>query len=90
MADIIYNQAKLEEVTNELEGQIKKLNEELETFNQNYEVVKANWSGSEFEKADEKLKEIKSTIETAIADNKQQLVYLKQKNADFAEANSGL
>lgn len=90
MADIIYNQAKLEEVTNELQGQIKKLTEELETFNQNYEVVKANWSGSEFEKADVKLKEIKSTLETAIADNKQQLVYLKQKNADFAEANSGL
>ena len=90
MADIVYNQAKLEEVTNELEGQVKKLQEELEAFNQNYDVVKANWSGSEFETANVKLQEIKTTLETAIADNQQQITYLKQKNADFARATSGL
>ena len=75
---------------NNLENNVAKLREELETFNTNYDVVKANWSGSEFNKADEKLLEIKKTLETAISDNEQQIKYLKQKNADFAETNSGL
>ena len=82
MADLVYNQAKMAETINNLENNLKKLREELETFNTNYDVVKANWSGSEFNKANEKLLEIKKTLE--------QLVYLKQKNADFAEVNSGL
>ena len=90
MADLVYNQARMTENINNLENNVAKLREELETFNTNYDVVKANWSGSEFNKADEKLLEIKKTLETAISDNEQQLVYLKQKNADFAEVNSGL
>ena len=90
MADLVYNQARMTENINNLENNVAKLREELETFNTNYEVVRANWSGDEFDKADEKLKKIKETLETAIADNEQQLVYLKQKNADFAEVNSGL
>ena len=90
MADLVYNENKLSETTDNLDNNIRKLREELETFNTNYEVVRANWSGSEFNKANEKLLEIKKTLETAIADNEQQLVYLKQKNADFAEVNSGL
>ena len=90
MEDLVYNENKLSETTDNLDNNIRKLREELETFNTNYEVVKANWSGSEFNKANEKLLEIKKTLETAIADNEQQLVYLKQKNADFAEVNSGL
>lgn len=90
MEDLVYNENKLSETTDNLDNNIRKLREELETFNTNYEVVRANWSGSEFNKANEKLLEIKKTLETAIADNEQQLVYLKQKNADFAEVNSGL
>ena len=90
MRDLKYNENKLSETTDNLDNNIRKLREELDTFNTNYEVVKANWSGSEFNKANEKLLEIKKTLETAIADNEQQLVYLKQKNADFAEVNSGL
>ncbi len=90
MADLVYNQARMTENINNLENNVAKLREELETFNTNYDVVKANWSGSEFNKADEKLLEIKKTLETAISDNEQQIKYLKQKNADFAETNSGL
>ena len=90
MADLVYDQAKMAETTNNLENNLKKLREELETFNTNYEVVRANWSGDEFNKANDKLLEIKKTLETAIADNEQQLVYLKQKNDEFARANSGL
>lgn len=90
MADLVYSQAGLEDVTNRLDSNLKKLRGELETFNENYDIVKANWSGSEYEKADAKLLEIRKTLETAIADNTQQLAYLNQKNADFAEVNSGL
>lgn len=90
MADLVYSQAGLEDVTNRLDSNLKKLRGELETFNENYDIVKANWSGSEYEKADAKLLEIRKTLETAIADNTQQLVYLNQKNADFAKVNSGL
>ena len=90
MADLVYNQARMTENINNLENNLKKLREELETFNTNQDVVKANWSGSEFNKANEKLLEIKKTLETAISDNEQQIKYLKQKNADFAEVNSGL
>ncbi len=90
MADLVYNQARLAEVTNRLNTNLRKLQEELETFNSNYEVIKANWSGSEFERASEKLLEIRKSLETAIADNNRQLAYLDQKNADFAEVNSGL
>ena len=89
MADLVYNQARMAETTNNLENNLKKLREELDTFNTNYEVVRANWSGDEFDKADEKLKKIKETLETAIADNERQLRYLKQKNADFAEVRAG-
>lgn len=90
MADLVYNQARLAEITNRLNTNLRKLQEELETFNSNYEVIKANWSGSEFERASEKLLEIRKSLETAIADNNRQLAYLDQKNADFAEVNSGL
>ena len=90
MADLVYNQARLAEVTNRLNTNLRKLQEELETFNSNYEVIKANWAGSEFERASEKLLEIRKSLETAIADNNRQLAYLDQKNADFAEVNSGL
>ena len=90
MADLVYSQAGLEEVTNRLDANLRKLRGELETFNQNFDVIKANWSGSEYEKAEAKLLEIRKTLETAIADNNRQLAYLSQKNADFAEVNSGL
>ena len=89
MGDLNYNENKLSETTDNLDNNIRKLREELETFNTNYEVVRANWSGDEFNKASEKLLEIKKTLETAIADNEQQLRYLKQKNADFAEVRAG-
>ena len=90
MADLVYNQAKMAETINNLENNLKKLREELETFNTNYEVVRANWSGDEFDKADEKLKEIRETLETAIADNERQKEYLEGKNDEFASASSRL
>ena len=36
MADLVYNQARMAEITNDLENKLKKLREELETFNTNY------------------------------------------------------
>ena len=90
MTELNYNEEKLTETTNNLDNNIRKLREELDTFNTNYEVVRANWSGSEFNKANEKLLEIKKTLETAIADNEQQKEYLERKNDEFARANSGL
>ena len=87
MADLVYNQAKMAETINNLENNLKKLREELDTFNTNYEVVRTNWSGDDFDKADEKLKKIKETLETAIADNERQKEYLAGQNDEFARAN---
>ena len=41
----------------------------------NFEVVKRNWSGSEFQKAEPKLLQIGKTIDRALADQRQQRNY---------------
>lgn len=90
MADLVYNQAKFEDQIRRLDQNIRKLESELETFNQNYDVVKRNWSGDEFNKAEPKLLEIRKTLETALNDARTQKNYLEGKNADFASQVSGL
>ena len=90
MADLVYSEARFDELINRLDQNIRKIEGELETFEQNYQVVKANWSGSEFEKADQKLLEIKKTLETALSDNRTQKAFLERKNSDFASQTSGL
>ena len=89
MADLVYNQTRFEEQIRRLDQNIRELESELESFNQNYEVVKKNWMGSEFEKAEPKLLEIKKTLETALNDSKTQRNYLDKKNQDFASQLSG-
>lgn len=90
MADLVYSEARFDELIARLDQNIRKIEGELEAFEQNYQVIKANWSGSEFEKADQKLLEIKKTLETALTDNKTQKTFLESKNADFARQTSGL
>lgn len=90
MADLVYNQAKFTENVNQLESVIKKLEGHLESFNQFYEVIRRNWSGTEFNKADVKLGEVRKTLETALEDNRKQKRYLEQKNNEFSEQVSGL
>lgn len=90
MADLVYNQAKFEEQIRRIDQNIKKMESELEEFNQNFDVIKRNWSGDEFNKAEPKLLEIKKTLETALNDSRTQRNYLDTKNQDFASQVSGL
>lgn len=90
MADLSYNQSNFNELISRLDANIKKIEGEIETFNQNFDVIKANWSGDEFDKAEPKLMEIKTTLEKALNDQKSQKNYLETKNSDFAGIVSGL
>ncbi len=90
MADLIYNQSNFNDLISRLNANIKKIEGELETFERNYQIIRANWSGTEFEKANVKLLEIKSTLERALNDQRTQKNYLEQKNINFANQISGL
>ena len=90
MADLIWSEAKLQQMIDLLNRVITKLESKLEDFDKNYEVVKRNWSGTEFQKADVKLLEIRKTLQRAIDDNKQQRQFLMEKNNNFHGIVSGL
>lgn len=90
MADFVYNQANFEDQISKIDQNIKKLESELESFNRNFEIVKRNWSGDEYSKAEPKLLEIRKTLETAISDLRTQRNFLDNKNQDFANQVSGL
>ena len=90
MSDLIYNQAKFDEQLRRIEQNIKKLESEKEAYEQNYEIVRKNWSGSEFEKANPKLVEIGKTLDKALEDQRKQKEYLERKNQDFASQMTGL
>lgn len=90
MSDLFYNQSNFENQIASLQQNIAELEGELEVFNTNFETIKANWSGTEFEKAKEKLMEIGKTLEDAINNNKQQLKFLNEKNSRFAETSTRL
>lgn len=90
MADLVYNQSNFDNLISRLNQNIRKIESELEQFEQNYQIIKANWSGTEFEKANQKLLEIKKTLETALNDSKTQKKFLESKNTDFANQVSGL
>ena len=90
MADLVYNQAKFEDLLSRINQNLKKLNEEKESYNQNFETVRKNWSGTEYEKAEPKLLEIGETIDKAIEDLTTQKRYLEGQNQDFASQDVGL
>ena len=90
MADLVYNQARFNELNSRLDANIRKIEGELENFERNFQIVKANWSGTEFDKAEPKLLEIKTTLERALADQRAQKTYLERKNQDFASQVSGI
>ena len=90
MSDLIWSEAKLTNMISLLDRVIAKLEEELETFEKNYEVIRRNWSGDEFNKAEVKLLEIRKTLEKAINDQRQQRNYLQEKNNNFHGIVTGL
>lgn len=90
MADLVYNQAKFEDLLGRINQNLKKLNEEKETYNQNFDTVRKNWSGTEYEKAEPKLTEIGKAIDKAIEDLTTQKRYLEGQNQDFASQDVGL
>ena len=89
MADLVYDQEKFETQLRRIDQNIKKLESEKETYEQNMEVVRKNWSGDEFNKAEPKLMEIGKTLDKAIEDQKTQKAFLEQKNSQFANQLSG-
>ncbi len=89
MADLIYNQAKFNDQIRRIDNNIHELEGELEEFNKNFDMIRKNWAGTEYNKAEEKLMHIKKTLETALADQRKQRNYLEQKNQDFASEVSG-
>ena len=90
MADLIYNQSNFNDQIRRTDQTIKKLENEKEEFQRNYDIVKRNWSGDEFNKADAKLMEIDKTLDKVIEDQKQQRNYLQEKNDNFASQVTGL
>ena len=90
MADFVWSEAKLGQMTMRLQQNIQKIEEHIEAFDKNYEVIRRNWSGDEFNKADPKLLEIRKTLQTAKDDNEKQLRYLSEKNSNFHGIVSGL
>lgn len=89
MPDLYYNSAKFDELDSRLDANIAKIKQELDEFDRNFELVKKNWSGTEFEKAKPKLLLIKKTIQRALDDQIAQKKYLERKNQDFASRKSG-
>ena len=90
MADLIWSESKLTNMISLLDSVIAKLEEKLDTFDKNHEVIKRNWSGDEFNKAEPKLLEIRKSLVRAIDDNKQQRQYLVEKNNNFHGIVTGL
>ena len=89
MADLIYDQAKFDELIRRIDENIRKLESQKESFEREYEIVKKNWSGTEFNTANEKLLEIEKTLNKSLEDQKRQRNYLSQKNSKFARPASG-
>ncbi len=89
MADLVYDQAKFDELIRRIEENIKKLEGEKAEFEKNYDIIKRNWSGTEFNIQNEKLLEIGRSIDKAISDQRTQKNYLDQKNYRFASQVSG-
>ena len=90
MADLVWSEAKLNNMISLVDRVIAKLESELETFERNFDVIRRNWQGDEYNKAEVKLLEIRKTLETAISDQKQQRQYLVEKNNNFHGIVSGL
>jgi len=89
MADLVYDQAKFDELIRRLDENISKLESEKESFEREYEKVKKNWSGTEFNSANENLLEMEKTLNNSIEAQKKQRNYLYQKNFKFSKQTSG-
>lgn len=90
MADLIWNESKLRQMIERLNQIIIKLEEKLETFNKNFDIIRRNWSGDEYNKAEQRLLAVKKSLETVLDDERRQKLYLTEKNNSFHDIVSGL
>ena len=90
MAEFVWNQQNLSEQIQRLKQNRSKLQGNLDEYEKQREVVKRNWSGDEFEKADVKMIEAIKTCRDTIDQLDQQIKYLENKNNNFSEIVSGL
>lgn len=90
MSELIWSEAKLTNMISLLDRVIAKLEGEREQFGKLRDIVRRNWSGNEFNKADQKFEEIDKTLDVAITDQKKQRNYLIEKNNNFHGIVTGL
>ena len=76
MADLVYSQRNFEDLLGRINDNIKELDNELGMFESAFEVVRKNWSGSEYAKAEVKFLEIEKTLKTVLDDQIKQRDYL--------------
>ena len=89
MADLEYNQRNFEDLLNRINNNIKNLEEEQGMFQSAFDVVRRNWSGSEYNKAEVKLLQIEKTLKEVLEGQRKQRDYLSGQNDAFASQRTG-
>lgn len=87
--DFSWNGRNFEQLINDLDQNIRELMTERAEFGKYHEVVKRNWFGDEFQKAEVKLDEIDKSLDKIIKDQTTQRNDLQQRNEDFASTSTG-
>lgn len=90
MDDFSYSQRNFEDLLGRINNNIKELENELEMFESAFGIVRENWSGSEYAKAEVKFLEIEKTLKTVLDDQIKQRNYLAGQNDAFASQATGL
>ena len=86
---IRYSQSNFENQLRELVQNLKELDFERENYIRNYNIIKKNWSGNEFNKADVHFMKMKNILDTVITDLTNQKNSLERRNQEFIRANGG-
>lgn len=86
---IRYSQSNFENQLRELVQNLKELDFERENYIRNYNIIKKNWSGNEFNKADVHFIKMKNILDTVITDLTNQKNSLEKRNQEFIKANGG-
>lgn len=86
---IRYTERNFEEQLRDLNQNLGELNNEREAYQKYFDIVKKNWSGTEYtNKAEPKLLAIDTTLDRIINDLTSQKRYLEEKNQGFIRENS--
>ena len=87
--EIRYNQRNFEEQLRDLNQNLKELNYERDIYQKNFDIVKKNWSGDEYNKAEVEFIRMGNTLDKAIRDLTNQKKSLEERNSEFIRVNGG-